>query len=315
MTQKFLIPATDTLVEVLTDRAVTPPAVETLEAWWTATAATRARGGDTVVSAAIGGVCADRLGFAFAAGYAEALRLLCPPSGDARVSALCATEEGGAHPRAIKTTMVRDGDGWRVSGRKRWATIASLADELLVVASTGVDEAGRNRLRVVRIAAGAPGVTLVPASAAFVPEIPHAAVELDGVRVRDADVLPGDGYEQYLKPFRTHEDLHVHAALGGYLVGVVRRHGFAPELGERVLAITAATCALAAVDASAPGNHLALAGVIDLMTAQVEAIERAWAEVPDEEWTRWQRDRPLLRVAGGARAARRDKARAGSSIE
>ena len=39
----------------------------------------------------------------------------------------------------------------------------------------------------------------------------------------EADLLPGDGYDIYLKPFRTIEDIHVHAALIGYLVGVARR--------------------------------------------------------------------------------------------
>ena len=42
-------------------------------------------------------------------------------------------------------------------------------------------------------------------TAAFVPEISHAEVELDRVKVSDADVLPGDGYDDYLKPFRTIE--------------------------------------------------------------------------------------------------------------
>jgi acyl-CoA dehydrogenase len=37
-------------------------------------------------------------------------------------------------------------------------------------------------------------------------------------------------------------------------------------------------------------------------------LEPLWAAAPDAEWTRWQRDRALLRVAGSARAARRDRA-------
>lgn len=304
--------AVDALFTALLDRRLAPPTVETLAEWWAATAAWRGLGASTIERATLGGLCADRLGFAFAGGYAEALHALVPET-RARISALCATEEGGAHPRAIRTTLTRapGGDGWVLDGRKRWATIASAADQLLVVASTGSDAQGRNQLRVVRVAAGAPGVTLTPASAAFVPEIPHAAVALDGVRVADADLLPGDGYTRYLKPFRTVEDLHVHAALLGYLLGVARRRGLAPELGERLLALIAATCGLGGADVTAPGTHLALAGLIELVTAQVEALERAWAEAPDDEWTRWQRDRTLLRVAGSARAARRDKARAG----
>ena len=43
----------------------------------------------------------------------------------------------------------------------------------------------------------------------FAPEIPHARITLANVTVRDEDVLPGDGYARYLKPFRTIEDTFV----------------------------------------------------------------------------------------------------------
>jgi acyl-CoA dehydrogenase len=196
---------------------------------------------------------------------------------------------------------------WPLSGRKKWATVASAASSLLVVASTG-EEGGRNRLRVVRVRADAPGVRLHPSAAAFVPEIPHAEVELDGVIATDADVLPGDGYDAYLKPFRTIEDIHVHAALAGYLIGVACRRGFPRELLERLLVLAVATRSLANADPKAATTHAVLAGVLDLAQRLVAEIEPAWSAAPDAEWSRWQRDRPLLRVAGNARAARRERA-------
>ncbi len=290
--------------------APAPPAVETLEAWWSATATTRAAGATTIDRALYGGACADRLGFSFASGYAEALHALVP-STSGRIAALCATEEGGAHPRAIRTALVADGDGgYRLTGRKKWATAASAAAELLVIASTGTDDAGRNRLRAVRVATAAAGVRLTATSAPFVPEIPHAEVELDGVRVAEADLLPGDGYDLYLKPFRTIEDVHVHGALLGYLVGVVRRHALDASLVERALTLALATRALAGGDRGAAATHLALAGLLDLAAALVADVERAWAPLGGDEHARWLRDRPLLRVAGAARLARRDNARA-----
>lgn len=291
---------------------VAPPAVDTLAAWWTATADRRAAGATTIDRALLGGAAADRLGFAFASGYAEAIHALVPSSRGARLAALCATEDGGAHPRAIRTALVADGDdGYRLTGHKRWATIASAASELLVIASVGTDHAGRNRLRAVRVATGAPGVRLTATSTGFVPEIPHAEVELDRVRVAESDLLPGDGYEAYLKPFRTVEDLHVHGALLGYLLGVARRYRLDPGLVERGLALTAATRALAGADLAAPATHLALAGLLELASTLVTSVEEAWAVHGGDEHGRWLRDRPLLRVASAARTARRDKARAG----
>jgi hypothetical protein len=121
-------------------------------------------------------------------------------------------------------------------------------------------------------------------------------------------VLPGDGYDDYLKPFRTVEDLHVYAALVGYLIGVVRRHAFARELGETLTAIAVAARALASADVKAATTHVALAGLLGLAGQTIAEIERAWAAVPDDEYARWQRDRAILQVAGAARSARRDKA-------
>jgi hypothetical protein len=274
-----------------------------LAAWWEMTAARRDAWSSTVDRAFAGGACADRLGFAFAGGYAEALRALVPTT--TGICALCATEEGGAHPRAIQTRL----DGGRLTGKKKWATIASHAEALLVVASIGNDPQGRNRLRVVRVPTGSRGVVLAPASAAFVPEIPHASVEFDDVAVADADVLPGDGYDDYLKPFRTIEDIHVHAALTGYLIGVARRNSLPRETVDRLLALALATHAVATCDPKATATHLALAGVLDIAANLVVEVETAWRALPlDAERTRWERDRALLMVAGKARAARRDKA-------
>jgi hypothetical protein len=298
----------DALLRFVLDPARVAPAVDELHAWWDATAAQRAAWTDPFDRAFAGGACADRLGFAFAGGYAEALRALVPDLPPGSITALCATEEGGAHPRAIRTRLVATGPGrYELSGRKKWATTASAASSLLVVASTGED-GGKNCLRVVRVRADAPGVHLFPSAAPFVPEILHAEVTLDGVIATDADVLPGDGYDAYLKPFRTIEDIHVHAALTGYLIGVARRHGFPHDVQERLLVLAVATRSLAHADPRAATTHAALAGVLDFARQLVDEVVPLWAAAPDAEWSRWQRDRPLLQVAGKARAQRRERA-------
>jgi hypothetical protein len=90
---------------------VDPPAVATLREWWAATE--RASAWPHSIDRAIaGGVRADRLGFAFAGGYAAALAALVP--GLTGIAALCATEEGGAHPRAIHTRLEAN----RLTGKK-----------------------------------------------------------------------------------------------------------------------------------------------------------------------------------------------------
>jgi alkylation response protein AidB-like acyl-CoA dehydrogenase len=249
--------------------------------------------GTTVERAAIGGARADRAGHAMALGYSAALEALV---GEANAS-LCATEDAGNHPRAIQTRL-HDG---RVTGTKRWATLADHATYLLVVATEGTDDAGRPRLRVVRVRKDAPGVTLAMSSAAFIPEIAHARVTLDAV---PGDVLPGDGYADYVKPFRTVEDIHVHAAIIGYLIGVARREALPRPLIERLAMAAAALVTLGAADPKSPSTHIALGGVLATTAAVLPELEAAWSAAPSEEWARWQRDRALFGVAGKARTER-----------
>jgi len=247
----------------------------------------------------------DRVGFAFAAGYQAALHALVPAMPTDAVVSLCATEEGGAHPRAIATRLERAGDALRVRGKKRWSTFAPAADALLVVASIGED-GGRNRLRVVRVDRRADGVRIdaMPAPP-FAPEIPHAEVTLD-VAVRESDVLEGDGYDRYVKPFRTIEDAHVLGALLAHVAGMARAFAWPRDVVEEIAAWTIAVRAMAIADPSAPEIHVALAGAF-AGTRAVVARATACA-MPDEVRARWERDRGLLEVAGNARKKRLDAA-------
>ena len=264
--------------------------------------------------ALIAGFVADRVAYAFAGGYQAALARLTEgkidPSRAGRVTSLCITEEGGGHPRAVKTTLAPLGDGrFALTGRKQWATGAPLADRLLVAASTGADEAGRNRLRVVAIDARAPGVALekMP-DPPFAPELPHAIVKLSGVEVREADVLPGDGYDAYVKPFRTIEDAHVFLALVGHVVRAARAYGGGREVIELAAAAALALREVAAMDPSAAETHVALAGALDLGRRLVVESAPVWGGAPEEVRARWERDRALAGVAERARGERRARA-------
>ncbi|MCC7538423.1 MAG: acyl-CoA dehydrogenase family protein [Deltaproteobacteria bacterium] len=260
--------------------------------------------------AILGGYAADRIAFAFAAGYHAALGALVGVlPADARV-ALCATEEGGAHPRAIHTTLKEAPDGrLRLDGTKRFVTLASLADELLIVATRGTGADGRPRLVLVRVPVHTAGVTLEPLpDLPFASEVPHAAVRLDDVRVDASAVLEGDGYDRYLKPFRTIEDVHVHAALLSFLVRVARRDGWEPVEIERLVSLVAGAHTLALAPPSDAAVHVALAGLIAASRELVASTMPRWQKAPVEERSRFERDLRLMRVAETARNARTESA-------
>ncbi len=252
------------------------------------------------------GVRAPSVGFAFASGYQAALRALCPTFVGDALAALCVTEAAGARPSDMTTMLVRDTRGsLSLSGKKTYVTLGPLAELLLVAATDGHDERGRVRLALVRVPASAAGVALSERPPLpFVPEIPHAEVTFTATPIAADDLLPGDGFSDYVKPFRTVEDLHVYLALTAYLTRIARRYGWPQELFEDLLAAAATGVALARGDRSDPALHLALASHLRAIRALVQRAEPAWALADEPERKRWQRDRALFTIAETARAAR-----------
>jgi len=292
------------LKRLLTDDP-TPHAADTLDTFWPKHVAWLESVERPIDRAILGGLRADRVGFAFVAGYRAALLALAPSLGRHELVALSATEVGGNHPRAIHTKLI---DG-RLDGRKRWTTLGGRAASMLVVASVGEDAMGRNRLRVALVPMDRPGVRAVPMhEAPFVPEIPHAEIYFDNVAVSDDELLPGDGYDAYLKPFRTVEDIHVHGALLGHLIGIARRTAWPRETIEEMSSLAVAIRALSFEDPLAPSTHIALSGLLASTGRALERMSACWSLVDEATRSRWERDKVLLSVAGKARDARRDAA-------
>jgi alkylation response protein AidB-like acyl-CoA dehydrogenase len=248
------------------------------------------------------------MAYAFASGYQCAARTLTGDVVAASRVAFAATEAGGVHPRAILTRLEACADGFELSGEKAFVTLGAFAERFLVVASAGQREDGKNRLVVVSVDRR-PGLRLeeLPETP-FVPEIPHARLLLDRVAVAPDEVLPGDGYRDYLKPFRTIEDAHVHAAFLGWLVGVARQSAWPRAMVARLAGRLVTLRALALAPPSDPAVHVALAGALADTATLLDDIEPLWSSVREDTRGRWQRDRALLRVAERARVARLEAA-------
>jgi hypothetical protein len=181
-----------------------------------------------------------------------------------------------------------------------------MAESLLVAASVG-REGDRNALRVARVPASRAGITLLDLpETPFAPEIAHASVTFADVRVERSELLAGDGYVEFVKPFRTIEDIHVLAAVVGYVTSVARAYGSERAVVEALLADLAALVLLGAADARDRGVHVALGGALAAVRSHLERV--AWDGAPTDARDRWLRDAPLLAVANRARAARLDAA-------
>ncbi|MBF7730421.1 acyl-CoA dehydrogenase family protein [Pseudomonas sp. N040] len=257
--------------------------------------------------AVLGGCRAATPGLAFLAGYQGALRVLWP-SAPASLGALCVTENKSTRPADMRTRL----DGLRLNGRKDFVTAGDAADWLLVAArEEPAGEAPRLALAVLR--AGAPGIEVenLPALPLML-DIGHARLHL---RDAQCERLAGDGWDAYVKPFRSIEDLHVLAALTAWHYGLGRECGWPQALQLRLLALLAGCAEVARQDPSAAATHLLLAGLFAQQQTLKPELEAAFAGGPPH-WARlWQRDQHLLTVAAAARAKRLQKALATLGID
>ena len=123
--------------------------------------------------------------------------------------AVATSEPGvGANPKHLATTAERDGNGWRLSGRKAFVTNGPDAQVFLVLAVTGTAQ-GRKSFSTFLVPRNSGGLSVVAGG-----EIPmllparHAGLELADCRLPDEALLgpPGQALEQMAKPFRLLED-------------------------------------------------------------------------------------------------------------
>ncbi len=254
----------------------------------------------------------DRLGLAFTAAYAAATRALVERSsvasqasrGRASIISLAATEDAGAHPRAIATRLEDGGNALRLRGSKRWTTLALEATDLLVIARHGEHADGRPWLRAALVEVASPGLTIsAMPETPFCPEIRHAELHLDGVLVPRTALVEGDAYTTILKPFRTVEDIYVQAGLLAWLLGASTRCGGDAGLRGELTAAIAAVAAIERLDPSSPSTHVALDASIRRSNALLASVEEL-VPLPEAFRARLARDRPLLEIASRARAAR-----------
>ncbi|WP_373928168.1 hypothetical protein [Alloalcanivorax venustensis] len=289
------------------------PAPDGLQAWceqWRQLAAERH---DPVGLALRGGFAADRVGWAFAAGYQSALRQLIQVNGgtvdDHELLAMCATEAGGNRPRDIETRIADDGAGGvTVTGRKTWTTLGSACTGLLVVGRVdGGGETDLPALKIARVGTHTQGVSLVEKPPLeFVPEVPHVAAVFDGAKAEA--LMPGDGYSDFVKPFRTVEDTFIALAVQAWLVREGRARGWPRSFLESLIASLTGLAAVAAQPAGAPATHIALTGALARTNDLYQQADALWADERDAAAERWRRDRPLFQVAGKPRAMRAQRA-------
>ncbi|TWC31411.1 hypothetical protein FBY03_12089 [Pseudomonas sp. SJZ079] len=277
------------------------PVAASLDEWY-ATLLERLGNPPPFELALLGGRLAATPGLAFLAGYQGALRVLWP-SAPWSLGALCVTENKSVRPADMGTRL----SGLTLSGRKDYVTAAEAADWLLVAArEEAAEQAPRLALGVVR--AGAPGVRIeaLP-TLPMMPDIGHARLHLADAHCQR---LAGDGWDDYVKPFRSIEDLHVLTALSAWLSALGQESAWPQTLQLRLLGLLAGCAEVSRLSANSPATHVLLAGLFAQFAALSGELDAALDSGPEAWAALWRRDKGLLSIAGLARNKRLAKAAA-----
>jgi hypothetical protein len=250
--------------------------------------------------AVVGGRLMATPGLAFLVGYQAALRMLWP-SAPLSLGALCATEQRSLRVADMQTHL-RD---LRLSGRKDFVTAGDAADWLLVAARS--EEPGEvPRLNLAVVYPGEPGVRLEKlAPMSLMPDIGHGRLFLDNAL---CELLAGDGWDAYVKPFRTLEDIYVLSAMTAWLYGVGQDSDWPQTLQLRLLALLAGCAEVSRQAPNNPAGHVLLGGLFAQFDGLKAEVNQALVDGPPQWAAMWQRDQAVMDLAAGARGKRLAKA-------
>jgi alkylation response protein AidB-like acyl-CoA dehydrogenase len=106
--------------------------------------------------------------------------------------------DAGSNTHNIATVATRDGDTWRIRGQKCYISGADEAEQVLVVARTGVDAKGRGRLSLFVVDLDAKGLTKTPIPVEIVGPEKQFSLFFDDVVVGPDRLVGGEG--EALKP-------------------------------------------------------------------------------------------------------------------
>ena len=258
--------------------------------------------------AILGGRLSNNMGFAFSAGYQSAIQSLFAPKHQ-KLASLCISEPQGNHPRAIQSTLIKHGQNWHLNGSKSFITGATEAEILYVAVTTGLNTDNRPIIKMLALPANQPGIHIsnMP-PLPFIPEISHGTATFTQVRLDSEQILDGDGYSKFVKPFRTYEDIHVLAAVIGYRIGEAIDSNWTYDCIEEHLSLLASLRSLRPNEFSQTSSHLILAGCRSQLKKLIQQTDEQFELNNAEGYKNWKRDKALLDIASKAHKLRTNRA-------
>ena len=269
------------------------------------------RGFDSSIDRAIlGGRLSKNMSFAFTSGYQSAIESLFSPHQLALpLGSLCVSEENGVRPNDINTKIEERNGKVYLSGQKKFVSGANDSQHIFVACNNGIDLNGRVKIKVVSLPSSTSGIEIIALpTLPFIPLVSHGKVILDTIEISESNVLLGDGYSNYVKPFRTYEDLHVLAAVVGFRLGEAIESQWGEDSIQAHLPLILSLQSLSAMPLQSPAAHIALAACRDELKRLITLFNDRFQANNSSAYSDWERDQLILNVANKASDTRTQNA-------
>ncbi len=259
-----------------------------------------------IEKAILGGFSCQQFSFAFMAGYQAALEYMFPTVAPNELKALCVSEEKGGHPKAIQTTLIDN----HLNGLKTYITAGSDVEHLLILCKTDKIVNNRPQLKMVHIPKGAENTELMNFELSFMKEVKHGKLAMTNTPIIASQVLEGDGFSDYAKPFRTLEDICVGAAYQSMLFRQAIDHQWAENLRDQLLFNLFTFTNLLPLPLLDQNTHILLAALDNNFESILPNIESTIEATSSATFkTDWAMNKKLIGLGNKTKAARLEKAR------
>jgi len=259
-----------------------------------------------IEKAILGGFSCQQFSFAFMAGYQAALEHMFPTVAPNELKALCVSEAKGGHPKAIQTTLIDN----QLNGLKTYITAGSDVEHLLVLCKTNEMVNGRPQLKMVHLPKGADNTELINFELSFMKEVKHGKLAMKETQISDHQILVGDGFSDYAKPFRTLEDICVGAAYQAMLLRQAIEYQWAGDLRDQILFNLFSLKNLLALPLLAPNTHILLAAQDANFEKLLPSIEINIEATSSEQFKAdWEMNKKLIALGKKIKTVRLVKAR------
>lgn len=263
--------------------------------------------------ALIGGFMSQQFSFAFMSGYQAALEKMFPNIAPNELKALCVSEKKGGHPKTMETTLIDN----RVNGLKTYVTAGTDVAHLLVQCKTEKEENGRPLFKIVHIPSTAKGIEItnfelpmMKKGEPMMKEVKHGKLLLNNTEVRERQILEGNGYVDFTKPFRTLEDIHVGVAYQAMLLRQAIEYNWDADLRDQLLLNLHTLKYLDTLPPSAKETHLLLtANDQNFEDLQPTINENLAKHAPFPFKENWALNKRIIFMSEKLKATRLEKAR------